>query len=186
MTQYCFFLLYIGEILAENIIYYRFYWHKCVMRKNVTLWDFLTLFYFQLDRKPWNEVSQCTNGLWKKIVFDSFEIYLCDLINEDDIMAIGTAEKNFPNYIIKSTNVCCTVAEISCRHVGIWVQSWLSSITWLLLWTRRDWLSTSATREKNQSNSAGQNCNFYFCSEMAATDTFVMEDSLHRRILKCI
>jgi len=85
-------------------------------------------------------------------------------------------------------NVCCTctVAEISCRHVGIGVQSWWSSITWLLLWPRREWLSSPATREKNIKAKVPDKTVIYFCSEMAATETFVMEDSLHRRILKCI
>jgi len=45
---------------------------------------------------------------------------MCDLINEDDILAIRTTDKNFPYYNLhhEINNVCCTVAEISCRQMG--------------------------------------------------------------------
>jgi len=37
------------------------------------------------------------------ILFDSLEIDLCDLINEDAILAIRTPDEIFPYYIMKST-----------------------------------------------------------------------------------
>jgi len=48
---------------------------------------------------------------WRYFIFNltenlnSFKIDLCDIINEGDILAIRTADKNFPYYIMKSTNV---------------------------------------------------------------------------------
>jgi len=73
----------------------------------------------------------------------------------------------------------------SCRksHVDKWESELSAGDQVLHGYYYEQVVSSSATREKYQSISAGKNV-IYICSEMAATDTFVMEDSLHRRILK--
>ena len=54
----------------------------------------------------------------KIIVFDSFEIDLCELMNEDDSLAIvRMADKNFPYFIVKSTTC---VVQLRKSHVDKW------------------------------------------------------------------
>ena len=48
------------------------------------------------------------------LIFYSFEIDLCDLINEDDISAIRTADENFPYFIMKSTTC---IVQLRKSHV---------------------------------------------------------------------
>ena len=58
-------------------------------------------------------------------LIDLFEIDLCGLIHEDDILAIRTADEYFLYYIMKSTTC---VVQLRKSHVmvkmGIGVQCW--------------------------------------------------------------
>jgi len=120
MTKYCFLLLYIGEILADNIHYYRFYWHKCVMRKNVTLWVFLTLFF-----STWQKTSTWSESMHKWPIID----HLIWLIWNRSVWPYkwgrhfghSYSRQKLPVFHHEINNVCCTVAEISCRQLGIGV-----------------------------------------------------------------
>ena len=47
----------------------------------------------------------------KSSYFTHLKIDMCDLINEDAILAIRTADENFPYYIMKSTT--CKGSEFS-------------------------------------------------------------------------
>jgi len=98
-------------------------------------------------------------------------------------LAIRTADKNFPYYIMKSTT--CLV-QLRKSHVDKKGSEFSSGDQVLHGYyyeqVENDFLHQRPV--KNIKATVPTKSVIYICSEMA--DTLVMEDSLHRRILKCI
>jgi len=100
-------------------------------------------------------------------------------------LAISTADKNFPYFIMKSTTC---VVQLRKSHVDNWGLEFSAGDQVLHAYyyeqIGNDFLHQRLVN-KYQSNTVPAKTVIYTCSKMAATDTFVMENSLHRRILKC-
>jgi len=102
------------------------------------------------------------------------------------MLAIRIADENFPYlYIMKSTT--CVVQLRKC-HVDKWGSEFSAGDEVLHGYyyeqVGNDFLHQRLVKKIKALVPAKRI--IYICSEMAATDTFVMQDSLHRRILKCI
>jgi len=89
------------------------------------------------------------------------EIDLCDLINEDDILAIHTADKRFPYYIMKSTTC---VVQLRKSHVDNWGSEFSAGDQVLHGYNyeqvKNDFLHQRLVKTI-QSNTADQNCNLH-------------------------
>jgi len=101
------------------------------------------------------------------------------------MLTIRTADKNVPYYIMKSTTC---VVQLRKSHVDKWGSEFSAGNQVLNGYyyeqEGNDFLYQRLVKKIKATVQAKPV--IYCCSEMAATDTFVMEESLHRRILKCI
>jgi len=117
--------------------------------------------------RKWPILDNLIRLIWKRSVWP---------YNEDDILAICTADKNFTYYIMKSTTC---VVQLRKSHVDKWGGGGSEFspgdqvlIEWLLLWTRREWLSSPATREKISKQQCRPNgCYRHFCDGGFTTQT---------------
>jgi len=116
---------------------------------------------------------------------DSLEIDLCDFINDNDMLAIRTADENFPYYVMKSTT---GVVQLRKAHVDKWGSEFRPGDKvihgYYYEQVGNDFLHQRLV--KHIKTTVPAKSVIYICSEMVATDTFVMQDSLHGRILRCI
>jgi len=117
------FLLYIGENLTENINYYRFYWHKCVLRKKCHAMIFLNVILFS----AWQKTSTWSESMHKWPRID----HLIWLTWNSSVwyykwgrhLGHSYSRRKLPVLHHEINNVCCTLEEISCRQMGIGVKS---------------------------------------------------------------
>ena len=115
-----FFLLHIGEILAENINYYRFYWHARweKMSRFVIFWRF---FLFS----TWQKTSIWSESMHKWPIL----VHLIWLTWNRSVWSYkwgrhfghSYTRRKLPVLHHEINDVCCTVEEISCRQMGIGV-----------------------------------------------------------------
>jgi len=110
---------------------------------------------------------------------------MCDLINEDAILAIRTADENFPYYITKSTTC---VVQLMKSHIDKWGSEFSPGDQvihgYYYKQVGNDFLHQQLV--KNIKATVPAKSVIYIYSEMAATDTFVIKDLLYRGILKCL
>ena len=152
------FFLYIGDILAENIITdfidINAWWEK--MSRFDIFWRYFIFNLTENFNMKWVNAQMANN---KSSFLTHWKIDLCDLIKEDDILAIRTADENFPNYIMNSTT---RVVQLWKSHVDRWGSEFSAGDQVLHGYyyeqVGNDFLHQRLVK-KYQSNSAEQNCN---------------------------